>query len=75
VKRRKFADFNYTTGRHLRQDLLTKLTNRGSSVSIKAKLRDGRPGFNSRLEQWWETFITFVTASRPALEPTQPPIE
>jgi hypothetical protein len=42
-----------------------------NSVSIVARLRAGRPEFESRQEQR----IFLVTASRRALEPTQPPIQ
>jgi len=41
-------------------------------VSVESRLRAGRPGSNSQQEQWWNVFL-FVTASRTALEPTQPP--
>jgi hypothetical protein len=42
------------------------------SESMKARLRTGRPGFHSRQGQ---RFFLFPTASRPAVEPTQPPIQ
>jgi hypothetical protein len=45
---------------------------RDSSVSIVTKLRIGRPRFDSRKGQ---KYFLFATASRPALEPTQPPIQ
>jgi hypothetical protein len=48
---------------------------RDSSVSIVIRLRVGRSGFNYRQVQWWEEFFLFTTASRPALGPTQPPIQ
>jgi hypothetical protein len=38
------------------------------------RLRAGRPRFDSRQEQEREYFL-FATASRTALEPTQPPIK
>jgi hypothetical protein len=43
-----------------------------SSVSIVTRLRDGRPGFDSWQQQG---FSVFITASRPSLGPTQPPIQ
>jgi hypothetical protein len=43
-------------------------------VNIAIRLRDGRAEFDSRQRQWWEFFL-FITASRPALGPTQPPIK
>jgi hypothetical protein len=48
------------------------ITNRDSSVSIATRLRTGRPGFDSR--QRLAIFL-LTTASRPVLEPTQPPIQ
>jgi hypothetical protein len=53
---------------------LRQWRNQGSSVSIATRLRDGRPRFNYRQGQWWY-FLLIVTASRPALEPTQPLIQ
>jgi hypothetical protein len=44
----------------------------GSSVSIVTRLWTGRPGFDCR--QAGILFL-FTTASRPALGPTQPPIQ
>jgi len=49
------------------------MDSRGSSVNIKTRLRAGRLGFNSRQGQWRNFFL--VTASRPALGPTQPPVQ
>jgi hypothetical protein len=46
--------------------------NRGSSVSIETWLQAGRQGFDYR--QGHRLFL-FVTASRPALGPTQPHIQ
>jgi hypothetical protein len=43
--------------------------NRDSSVGIATRLRAGRSGFDSRQGQ------EFASASRPALGPTQPPIQ
>jgi hypothetical protein len=43
-----------------------------SSVGIATKLRAGRPGLDSRQGQ--EIFL-YITASKPALGPTQPPIQ
>jgi hypothetical protein len=45
---------------------------RGNSVSTLARPRDGRPGFESW--QRWKLF-SFAIASRPILEPTQPPYQ
>jgi hypothetical protein len=53
--------------------LLMKVTKiRDSSVSIVTRLLARRPGFN-----FWKgkEFFLLDTASRPALEPTQPPIQ
>jgi len=36
--------------------------------------RAGRPGFNYRQGQGWVPFL-FAPVSRPALRPTQPPIQ
>jgi len=47
--------------------------NWSGAVSIETNLRAGRPGFSSRQGQSWNFF--FSTASRPALRPTQPPIQ
>jgi hypothetical protein len=44
-----------------------------SSVCLETRLRAGRQGFNSRQAQWLDSF--FAAASRPALGPTQPPIQ
>jgi hypothetical protein len=52
--------------------LSRKTGSRGSSVSIVTRLRDGRPGFES---QQSHGFFFLATASRPALGPTQPPIQ
>lgn len=46
---------------------------RDSSVGIATRLRAGRPRFDSRQGQ--EIFFLISVTSRPALEPTQPPIE
>jgi len=43
-------------------------------VSTQTMLRTGRPGFNSRQGQRWNFFL-FAATSRPALGPTQPPIQ
>jgi len=45
---------------------------RGNSVSVMTRLRAGRPRFNPRQGQG---MFLLVTASRPALEPTQYPIK
>jgi hypothetical protein len=46
------------------------LQGRDSSVGIEIRLRAGRSGFNSR--EGLGIFL-FATASRPAVQPTQPP--
>jgi len=43
------------------------------TVSIMTKLRDRRPGFDSRPRQWRHFFL-FATASRSALRPIHPHI-
>jgi hypothetical protein len=43
-----------------------------SSVRTVTRLRDGRPGFDSRYGQG---VFLFTTASKTTLEPTQPPIQ
>jgi hypothetical protein len=45
---------------------------RGSSVGIATTLRAGRSGFDSRQRLW---IFLFASVSRPALGPTQPPIQ
>jgi hypothetical protein len=45
-----------------------------SSVTMVAKLRAGRPGFDTRQVKWTNIFL-FATVSRPAQGPTQPPIK
>jgi hypothetical protein len=46
------------------------IRSQGSSVSVSTRLRAGRPGFDSR--QGLGDILLFTTASRPALQPTQP---
>jgi hypothetical protein len=48
------------------------IVSRGSSVSIVTDLRTGCPELNFRYEQG---YFIFATAFRPALGPTQPPIQ
>jgi len=50
-----------------------QLSNRSSSVNIDSRLRAGRPGFDSH--QGDDGIFFYFTASGPALESTQPPIQ
>jgi Zn-dependent protease with chaperone function len=51
----------------------TLMTRRGSSASAETQLRTERTEINSRQEKWW--LLLLANASRPALAPTQPPIQ
>jgi hypothetical protein len=45
----------------------------GVAQSVESRLRAGRPGFNSKGDD--KIFFPIATASKPALEPTQPPFQ
>jgi len=48
---------------------------RDNAVCIVTMLRAGRPGYNFRQRQWWDSFFILSNASRPILWTTQPPIK
>jgi hypothetical protein len=60
--------------RKVTTDDFCKVKNLGSSVSIEARLQACRPVFSSRQGNDW-IFSVFSVTSRPALGPTQPPIQ
>jgi hypothetical protein len=47
------------------------IRSRDISISVMTRLRAGRPQFDSRHRR----IFLFATTSRPALEPTQPPVQ